>query len=310
MVSTVVIPGRWVFNRGDFTTRADLHSSYGGASQGGIVPSPRQGYVFLFHTGTSMPNDGWSKDGHFYYTGALSDRANGAVEHAWSQGRRLQVMERLTRTTTSAANLHRYVDSFVLDGIEETVVSDGSGKERRLPRFRLRTIDAVTHSPGQVHCPGDPRVVDVRRVERCDLLCRDHGIVVPGHERPETRLSKEFERYLLTQGYPVHRLGIRHTPNCTPMLTDTWLGHLNLLIEAKAGPNMRNDARMAVGQLADYTRFVPGALRAVLLPAHPGGDLLSYVRSQNADVIWWDGSDWCTTGGWAATIGIKQVSQR
>jgi hypothetical protein len=154
LVSTVAIPGRWVFNRGDFTTRADLRSSYGGASQGGIVLSRRQGYVFLFHAGLSIPNDGWSKDGYFYYTGAQSDRANGAVEHAWSQGRRLQVMERLTRTTTSMAYLHRYVDSFVLDGIEETVVSDDSGQERRLPRFRLRTIDAATHSPGQVHSPG------------------------------------------------------------------------------------------------------------------------------------------------------------
>jgi hypothetical protein len=47
---------------------------------------------------------------------------------------------------------------------------------------------------------------------------------------------------------------------------------------------------MAIGQLADYGRFVPkGADRAVLLDAKPQADLLVLLDSQGVATIWRNG---------------------
>ncbi|GAB3922067.1 hypothetical protein GCM10029976_010000 [Kribbella albertanoniae] len=172
--------------------------------------------------------------------------------------------------------------------------------------FRLRTVQDVTHQPGQLAAPGDPARVRVRRVERLDLLCRDAMDSPLCDERPETRLSKSFERHLISQGHPVHRLGIRHTPDCKQLLTDTWIGSLNLLLEAKAGATQeRQNVRMALGQLADYTRFVQGVRKAVLLERRPIADLLDLSTSQQADVIWREDDRWLSTGRWPRSSGIE-----
>jgi hypothetical protein len=58
------------------------------------------------------------------------------------------------------------------------------------------------------------------------------------------------------------------------------------LIEAKAGAT-RGDVRMAIGQLADYGRFVPAAKRrAVLLAEKPAADLLALIESCGLGAIW------------------------
>ncbi|MFD6171116.1 NrtR DNA-binding winged helix domain-containing protein [Streptomyces coeruleorubidus] len=137
---------------------------------------------------------------------------------------------------------------------EERTMQGWDGSEVRYPLHRLRTVDDLTHRPGQMPKPGEHRTVDIRRVERSDLLCRDALGSPMNGERPETRLSKSFERCLMSQGYAVHRARIRHSPQCAPMLTDTWVAQLRLLIEAKARKNPTHDVRYAVGQLGQYTR--------------------------------------------------------
>ena len=153
--------------------------------------------------------------------------------------------------------------------------------------------------------------MDVRRVERCDLLCRDAREGSLDGIRPETRLSKAFERYVMSQGYAVHRLGIRHTTSCAPMLTDTWIAHISLLIEAKAGQNTTDDVRMAIGQLAHYTRHTPNVLRkAILLPKNPERELMELARDLGTDTIWPDGDGWRTTGTWGHLIGLTRHAPR
>ncbi|MEU6666007.1 hypothetical protein [Streptomyces sp. NPDC046727] len=303
---------RWVLTQGDFTTRRMLRASYGGSSQGGIVPLRRSTHVFLFSAGDHF-GDGWRDDGFFYYSGAFGfgtgswegKQGNKTIETAWAVGRRLQVLQ---APRTGAQGLWRFVDSFVLDGIAEERTAPGRhGETVRYPLYRLRTIDHLTHHPGRLLPPGDPRRVDVRRVERADLLCRDVLDTPLGNERPETRLSKSFERYLLSQGYAVHRIGIRHSAQCAPLLTDTWVAQLRLLIEAKAGKNPTDDVRYATGQLGQYTRHLPGVLRkAILLPGNPGEELRDFARYMGADLIWPVGTSWCTTGDWARQAGIEQ----
>lgn len=301
--------GRWVLSQGDFTTRRMLHESYGGSPIGGIVPLSTSTHVLLFNL-DDKSDGGWREDGCFYYGGATSSAAgfNRVIETAWARGRRLQLLQAPAHRTQG---VWRYAGSFVLDDVaEERTVLGSHGRTVRYPLYRLRTIDDVTHRPGQMQPPGDPRTVDVRRVERCDLLCRDARTSPLDHERPETRLSKSFERYLMSQGYAVHRIGIRHTPECAPLLTDTWVAQLRLLIEAKAGKNPTNDVRYATGQLGQYTRHLPGVLRrAILLPSDPGGELRAFARHMGADLIWPTSTSWCTTGDWAHHAGIEQFTQ-
>lgn len=58
------------------------------------------------------------------------------------------------------------------------------------------------------------------------------------------------------------------------------------LVEAKASGE-RASVRMAVGQLADYARFIdPPPQLAVLLEARPAPDLEQLLSSQNIAVIW------------------------
>ena len=54
---------------------------------------------------------------------------------------------------------------------------------------------------------------------------------------------------------------------------------------------------MAIGQLADYGRFVDGedAKQAVLLPERPREDLLALLASRHVIVIWPDGAGFVDT---------------
>ncbi|MFJ6841070.1 hypothetical protein ACIQRE_00195 [Streptomyces griseoluteus] len=307
--------GRWVLDQGDFTTRRLLHKSYGGSLMGGIVPLQSSTHTFLFSKDGQF-GDGWRQDGTFYYEGATSYASkpwedhyvNKAIETAWTTGRRLHL---LLAPRAPAHGLWRYAGSFVFDGIaEERTITSPHGTPARYPLYRLRTIDNLTHHPGQMSAPGDPRTVDVRRVERCDLLRREALKDPLDGERPETRLSKTFERYLITQGYAVHRIRIRHSTECAPLFTDIWVAQLRLLIEAKAGKNLTDDVRYATGQLGQYTRHLPGVMRkAILLPCDPGGELRAFAQFMGADLVWPEGTSWCTTGNWANHVGIEQVGE-
>lgn len=296
---------RWKLRWGDLVTRATLEETIGSPVQPGIAASRRSPHVVLVHRSSVSPVDGWRSDGYFYYLGSHRDQDNKPVLSAWEEGRTLHVLDRLP-PVVGAKPLNRYIDSFVLEGVIKT---DGMGCCTRGTRhvvFKLKTVHELTHSPGQMLAPGDPRVVDVRRVERCDLLCRD----LPGHrldaQRPETALSKAFERHLMQQGHAVHRLGIRHREDCSPLLTDTWVGSLRLLIEAKArSAHLREDLRMAIGQLADYSRFVPDVRRAILLPCEPEGDLIDLASSQQADLVWPAAGRWVTTAAWYRQAGLE-----
>ncbi|MFK4088787.1 hypothetical protein ACI2LF_32030 [Kribbella sp. NPDC020789] len=262
--------------------------------------------MILFHADEAPGGlSGWQKDGYFYYWGASSEHVNRPVITAWSTGRPIQIVARLPRRP----GVYRFVDSFVLEDQLEQGSTRADGRVELFPLFRLRTVHDVTHQPGQIVVPGDATRVGIRRVERLDLLCREAMASPLDSELPETRLSKAFERHLVRQGHPVHRLGIRHTVGCKQLLTDTWVGSLNLLIEAKAGKTeARQNVRMALGQLADYTRFVQGVRKAVLLPTRPIGDLLDLVTSQGADVIWPEGDRWLSTGHWPRSADIAHWS--
>ena len=70
-----------------------------------------------------------------------------------------------------------------------------------------------------------------------------------------------------------------------PLFTDLYVEDLNLVIEGK-GSATRENMRMAIGQLADYSRFLESPKRAILLPSEPRPDLAALAASEVIAVIW------------------------
>jgi hypothetical protein len=115
--------------------------------------------------------------------------------------------------------------------------------------------------------------------------------------RREHELVRRFEQHLQSRGCEVTRNRITPTGAAGSIYTDLFNQTRAHLIEAKASAT-RNDVRMAIGQLADYGRFVPEATRhAVLLGERPEADLLELLKSCGLGAIWWDGDTFLDSAG-------------
>jgi 5-methylcytosine-specific restriction protein A len=78
-------------------------------------------------------------------------------------------------------------------------------------------------------------------------------------------------------------------PAPKPLFSDLYDQTTKTLFEAK-GTVERGAIRMAIGQLADYKRFVDGdAVRlAVLLPSEPREDLRDLLHRERIEAVWPD----------------------
>jgi hypothetical protein len=116
-------------------------------------------------------------------------------------------------------------------------------------------------------------------------------------ERREARLVTDFAATLEAQGDEVMRNKVLPKGGAHPLYSDIFNCTRKQLIEAKAGSS-RGDIRMAIGQLADYERYVPSVLgRAVLLDARPHRDLLALLKSQEIAAIWRQGDGFADNAG-------------
>lgn len=113
-------------------------------------------------------------------------------------------------------------------------------------------------------------------------------------DRKEARLVKAFADYLTSNGHHSGRQRILPPGESRPLFTDLHAKGLGLLVEAK-GSVTRENIRMAIGQLADYGRFVGHTIRAILLPFEPREDLLTLAETQDCAVIWPEGKGFVST---------------
>lgn len=290
------------------------------ALQTGIAPSSISSHVALYVVPERLDRlpvkSGWRSDGFYYYIGAhhhpdsISSRnlevdpfknpSNKVILQAWKSGRSLHLMygERMLRPSQRR---YRYVESLILaDVLEERDRNGGP-----IPVFRLTPVDKATHTPGMLPCPSRTGQVDVVPVERHELLCSRSGVSALSTLRPEAQLEKRLCLFLMRQGHPVSRLKIRHTAECSPLFTDVWVGSANLLIEAKASAS-RNDIRLAIGQLIDYTRFLIDPNHAILLPHRPKKDLIKLAHRQQVALIWpSEDHSWESSAMWLSALGFR-----
>lgn len=103
--------------------------------------------------------------------------------------------------------------------------------------------------------------------------------------RRESRLVSDYAAFLEAGGDVVKRTMLQRSGG-GPLYSDIFNQTRSQLIEAKANGS-RGEIRMAIGQLADYGRFVSAdAAKAVLLETRPHPDLLDLLSKQNIAVIW------------------------
>jgi hypothetical protein len=119
--------------------------------------------------------------------------------------------------------------------------------------------------------------------------------------RRESQLVRDFATSLVAQGDSVQRTRIVPSSDTRAIFSDLVNETRDQLIEAKAR-GTRNEIRMAIGQLADYGRFVGSRTRrAVLLDARPDPDLMGLLESQGIAAIWRRGQGFEDSDGGAFT---------
>ncbi|MBB5933966.1 restriction endonuclease [Streptomyces zagrosensis] len=305
MTDTASTPA-WTLKPGEKMARRDLHTTYGGRTQGGIGPSAKSPHVFVFTDPVAGEKHGyyddWMPDGLFHYSGEgqYGDQrmisGNASILNHQAEGRALRVFQ-------GARGIVTYLGEFVVDQDDPWYEADApetnGGPLRKVIVFRLKPVDAAPQSPGTRLgrlLDSKPNLVDELPLERNES---EKTFVNPNREpyqaeRKEARLVADLADHLKGKGHRPHRHRLLPPGESRPLFTDLYVPELGLLIEAK-GSVTRENIRMALGQLADYGRFVEHTTRAILLPSRPRQDLLSLAESQGCAVVWPAGKGYDST---------------
>ncbi|QPP08336.1 restriction endonuclease [Streptomyces bathyalis] len=306
MTETTDPAPEWTLKPGDAIERKQLHSKFGGRTQGGIGPSAKTPNVFVFTDPVAGEKHGyyddWMPDGRFHYSGEgqYGDQrmlsGNASILNHEAEGRALRVFRGARGTIT-------YRGEFVVDQknpwYEADAPETNDGPLRKVIVFRLKPIDAEPGQPatklGRL-LESSPHSVDELPLERNET---EKSFVNPNREpyeaeRKEARLVKEFADYLTSTGYTSCRHRMLPSGESRPLFTDLYCKGLGLLVESK-GSVTRENIRMALGQLADYSRFVEHTTRAILVPSKPREDLLALAESQECAVLWPEGKGFTST---------------
>jgi hypothetical protein len=284
----------WDLLPGTQIERKTLQERFGGRTQGGIGPSRQSPNVFVFSDpAAGEPHgyvDGWRADGAFHYTGEgqrgdqQMKSGNASILNHAEEGRALRVFMGARGTVT-------YEDEFELDSDEPWYTTDapetGGGPLRSVIVFRMRpkTIDPKP-ARSKLDELADAEVEQVAVEEQWT----EKAFVDPSREpyeaeRREQKLVLAYRAHLERAGHLVGRLKIKPRGEAKPLFSDLFDETDNVVIEAKGTTN-RAAVRMAIGQLADYGRFVsPTPIVRILLPASPRADLLDLCRSQQIGVV-------------------------
>lgn len=109
--------------------------------------------------------------------------------------------------------------------------------------------------------------------------------------RHEAELTRAYKAYLDSAGHQTGAFQIKVKGLTSTLRTDLYDATDHVLYEAK-GSNSREDVRMALGQILDYSRYVkaPGQeeepKRVILLPAAPAPDMYTLLDRYDVGVVY------------------------
>jgi hypothetical protein len=288
----------WELLPGASIQRVVMHKDLGGSRQNGIAPSRQSPNIFVFSDPTAGERhgyyDGWLGDGCFHYTGEgqrgdqVMKAGNAAILNHRAEGRALRVF-------MGARGFVTYLDEFEVDDVEPFYRTDAhetnNGPRREVIVFRLRP--KLIEPPEPTSKLAEVLIGPARKDVPVEQQHTEKAYVSPTSEpyesdRREQRLVLALEKHLRGLGHEVVRQQLRPPGEARPLLTDLFDATTGTLVEAK-GTVERGAIRMAIGQLADYKRFLgegqPKRL-AVLLPSEPRHDLCDLLISQGIDLIY------------------------
>jgi hypothetical protein len=285
----------WDIAPGTEIERTEIHRRFGGRTQGGIGPSKRSPNVLVFSDPIAgEPHgyfDGWRADGCFHYTGEgqrgdqQMKSGNLSILNHEAEGRALRVF-------MGARGTVKYEGEFELDAEEPYYTTDapetGDGPVRSVIVFRMRPKDVEPkESPSKLDQALAEPVAEVPVEEQWT----EKVFVAPSHdayeaERREQKLVLALRDHLLRKGHEVRRLKIVPPGEAKPIFSDLIDATTNTLFEAK-GTVERGAIRMAIGQLADYKRFIkPTPELAILVPSAPRQDLQQLLQGEGIAIVW------------------------
>ncbi|MBY3757731.1 restriction endonuclease [Azospirillum formosense] len=293
-MATMELTPVWSLRPGDRIERKALQETYGGRTQGGIGPSKASPNVLIFSDPIAGEQhgyvDGWMPDGCFHYTGE-GQRGDQQMKSGNASILRHQVEGRALRVFQGARGTVTYLGEFEVDADRPYYITDapetGGGPLRAVIVFRLRPKD-IAPAPASMKLAGlGPAPCEEVPVEE---QWTEKAFVDPAREpyemeRREAKLVLALRDYLRSQGHSVVRLKLLPEGEAKPILTDLYDKTANLLVEAK-GTTERGAVRMALGQLADYRRFLDAPKCAILLPAEPRLDLKRLAAAEAVTLIW------------------------
>ena len=288
---------------GERILRRELHERYGGRRQGGISPSRVADIVILVTSPTGAQYgyiyDGRSEDGFFHFTGEgqIGDQqmvqGNRKVrDHENEDDRELHLFEAHGRELVYIGEF-RYHDHYAADA------KDVNGRDRAVIVFRLEQLSGSDAGPRRTRL--DRMGADQFKEVPVEQGLTETTLVEPGTEpyeieRREQRLVRSLAERLEAQGHEVSRLQLLPEGEPAPIFCDVYDKTTNTIYEGK-GTVTRSAMRMAIGQLADYSRLVsPTPKRVVLMPEEPRPDLLRLAESQGIAVTWPNGDGFDTHG--------------
>ncbi|MFF3270378.1 hypothetical protein ACFYWU_05500 [Streptomyces chrestomyceticus] len=293
------------------------------ADEAGLVfvysdPSAGAEYGYTF--------DGRADDDEFgplyLYTGAgatgdqkPSGRNSSLLRHV-EKGRELHLFVAHGTVPDGEAMQQRYIGQMVVDPIKPYDVRRGPGKDgamRDVLVFRLRPAEGTTPawtdadwlpaaatSEYEVTAPAVevPKPVavpqqtgaTVKDTEQHSTAETTADITVGQRKvlRREGELVTAFVAHLTAAGHKTHSFQITVAGEPGALTPDVYDATDHVLYEAK-GLTTRANVRMAIGQLLDYRRHIPGreALRiAVLLPTAPTPDVQQLLAEEKIGLVY------------------------
>ncbi len=274
----------------------ELHDRWGGSRFGGMEPAVKARSVFLFTKPGVGENfgynyDGWHPDATFHYTGdgqegdqSLDSGGNKALITAASLGRTVRLF-RSERTYTT------YLGAFTLADppYYRADSPDRHGEIRSVLVFRLTPLDGISSGSRETAEPtrAGPQEVPLEANNTAAYAAQrpdEPSVAV----RREAELVRQYDSWLAARGQKAvrHRIPL---PEGGHLLTDLYNKTVDELIEAK-GSSARVYVRAGLGQILDYSRFLPHKRRALLLPTQPPADLTQLLHDHRVGVVWKEGA--------------------
>lgn len=159
----------------------------------------------------------------------------------------------------------------MLDALDEPLIAVPSGERSNAKAWSRVPLERTERSSFSVR--GTPEERSARRIE---------ALLV---ERYAASLAPDR----LCRAKVVVETGI--------LYSDLYNETRHQLVEAKATAT-RSSIRMAIGQLADYARFIaPPPARAVLVPVRPSQDLLALLAVVGVTAVWEEGDTFADSAG-------------